>query len=53
LLFLITGKPGARSSADGLGEAKVHALIDAHDLIAAGARTAGPLTILLYAAPGQ
>jgi hypothetical protein len=53
LLFLIAGEPGARTSADGLGEAKVHALIDAHDLIAAGARTAGPLTILLYAAPGQ
>lgn len=53
LLFLLTGRPGAWTSADGLGEAKTRALIDAHDIVAAGARMAGPLTILLYAAPGQ
>jgi hypothetical protein len=52
LLFLLGGKPGAWSSADGLGEARTHALVQAHDLVAVGARTAGPLTILLYAAPG-
>ena len=52
LLFLLSGKPGAWTSADGLGEARTHALVQAHDLVAVGARTAGPLTILLYAAPG-
>ncbi|MHB8286768.1 MAG: hypothetical protein ACYDD1_19110 [Caulobacteraceae bacterium] len=53
LLFLLSGKPGAWTSADGLDEAKTHALVQAHGLVAVGARTAGPLTILLYAAPGQ
>jgi hypothetical protein len=53
LLFLLRGRPGAWTSADGLGGPQTRTLIDAHDIVAVGARTAGPLTILLYAAPGQ
>lgn len=51
-LFVTTGPPAARRSVDGLSDLAIHALVQADDIIAAGVKTAGSSTILLYARPG-
>lgn len=51
-LFVTTGAGASRRSVQGLSDKALHALVQAGDIAAAGVKTAGASTILLYARPG-
>ncbi len=51
LLFVMSGPAGSRRSADGLTSAQMQERIRAKDLVAAGVKTVGSVTLLIYATP--